>query len=1282
MIFYLNFNRGENEMNYNIKETKTELEKLGYDFWNRRVNAEYERIALNSEKINPTNYRQNMKWSLTEEQTLKIVNLCRDDHLLIYTFILTALKLVLHKFSQSEKFSLGLPQYLKGEISAENIFLLYGTSVNMDKPFKDELIKTKNDLLEMYAHQKTELHNRYKENQIYDSVNIFYCMRELHTSSQIGNILSLTNNELTLCMNKELNNLVLEFNYASEVTTDTVNALKNLMINTLDAITNQIQIPMSAIEVINAEEKELLNAFNATKTSYNKEMTIVQLFEEQVAKGPDRIATVCKNESLTYTTLNQKANSLAKILKEKGVGRDVIVGIMTERSLEMIVGILGVLKAGGAYLPIDPQYPPNRIKHIIEDSGIKTLCTQNKLLDLVEHNCEAIDLNDDTNYRRDFGNLDVELDRNSLAYVIYTSGTTGNPKGVMLEHKGIVNLVNTFKDDLKINETKKILQFSSVSFDAFAWELYMTLLFGAQLVIPDQTTVRDPELLSKFIKYHHINVITVPPFVANELDLNNSEIELIVTAGSAAKKNMIERLSNKCRYINAYGPTECTICATLKEYDRDEEFNTITIGGPIANYKVCIVDKHNSLLPVGVVGELCIEGDGIARGYLNNDVLTQQKFVPSLLTAGEKMYKTGDLAKWRTDGSIQYLGRTDEQVKIRGYRIEKAEIENRLIEIEGMRQAIVIDKGDDDNKLLYAYYVSEVDYKEDELREEIKRYLPEYMIPSFFIQLTEIPLTPNGKVDISTLTDDVSTITGRGEYTAPQNKQEADMVQIWEHILGVRNIGTKDNFFDLGGNSLQAIKVSSSLREKNMLVSTSDIFIYQNIKDISDNYILRERSAEAGIESQAEEFVDSSNLGRFIPESRRVVNGKYEQFTKEILKGKIVRQYQAAEIQKISQAIGLTKSATKVEFTSAVDKQRLETVVLTLINKEGLLRTTIVGDDAQMSLCEYEPISNMELPYVDLSHIQSDFPTGVLRDIVEDITDRVYSRSLFNSSNVPYSFVLVKHSNKHYTLYLFVNHLIFDGMSSEVVRNFILKGYFTNEFDDIGRESFHDYTKEIKKGPIDINEKEVISTFRLKKFSDASIEYHKNLKSVQKNLRFTKIEFDLEPEISSNHDLAWEFAFNKFVSIYRQNVNVDVLPINILNMSRRVGRKNYFTAVGEFIDIVPYVCEESEARLENVQEYIHKANHNGINFVTLFGDKDLSSNYNGIHMLMEEAKFLSADLPVFNYLGMYEADFNLEKLYDLQEESHHKGTGSYQRGANCYIVGSKLIMFIDIAENK
>ncbi|WP_425341227.1 amino acid adenylation domain-containing protein [Brevibacillus borstelensis] len=597
-----------------------------------------------------------------------------------------------------------------------------------------------------------------------------------------------------------------------------------------------------------------LLAFICTETDYPRDKTIHQLFEEQVERTPDRVALVFENVRLTYRQLNVKANQLARILQEKGVHRDQVVGIMVERSSEMVIGILAVLKAGGAYLPIDVEYPLDRIEYILQDSQTKVVLTQKHLVDLVlgaGFKDSLVLLDEQTSSSQPKTNLDVDSKPDDLAYVIYTSGTTGKPKGTLLEHKGIANVIPFYQKILEITSEDRIGQFASISFDASVSEFFMALFTGASLHIIPKDTINDLPRFEEYMNQHAITIITLPPtYLVHLAPERITTLRKLITAGSATSVPLIDRWKDRVTYINAYGPTEASICATAWVATSDEpHYRLVPIGKPIQNTKIYIVDEQLAPQPIGEAGELCISGVGLARGYWNRPDLTAEKFVDNPFEPGKKMYRTGDLARWLPDGNIQFLGRSDDQVKIRGHRIELGEIEKVLVKHERIKEAAVVAREDHlGQQCLCAYFVPTAPVTSAELREFATRELPVYMIPAHFVKLDKMPLTPNDKVDRKALPEPDPTQTEH-EYEAPQNPTQEILATIWQDVLGVKRVGIRDSFFALGGDSIKAIQVAARLHAHQLKVETRFLLKYPTIEQVAPYVTHIGRKSEQGIVS-------------------------------------------------------------------------------------------------------------------------------------------------------------------------------------------------------------------------------------------------------------------------------------------------------------------------------------------------------------------------------------------------------------------------------------------------
>ena len=572
-----------------------------------------------------------------------------------------------------------------------------------------------------------------------------------------------------------------------------------------------------------AERRQILVEWNANERDYSA-ASITRGIEEQVRRTPQATALVFEDREMSFDELNRRANRLARHLRSLGVGPDTLVAVCVERSIEMVVGLLGVLKAGGAYVPIDPGYPRERQAYMLRDSGAPVLLTQAALAATVANAAAQVVLLDSgweeigRNSGEDFEN---EAGPEHLAYVIYTSGSTGKPKGVLISRRALTNLLWSMREWLQLSERDRLLALATISFDIAGADLWLPLLTGAQMVLGSRETAADGRALCALIEQRDITFLQVTPstwrllFEAGWRGKSNLQA---VSTGEAMPAEVAARLVPAAGKVwNLYGPTETTIWST--GYEVREAAGTILIGRPVANTQCYILDAQGEPVPAGVTGELYIGGDGLARGYLNQPKLTDEKFVPNPFRgSGERMYRTGDLARYRNNGEIECLGRIDHQVKIRGYRIELGEIEAVLAEHPSVAQAVTIAREDAPGDIrLVAYLTARAQATIDvgELRELLRSRLPEYMVPSAFVVLEAVPLNPSGKVDRKALPAPESARPSQAAaYEPPRTETEARIAAIWKEVLRVDQVGKYDNFFDLGGHSLLLIKVQGALEQK------------------------------------------------------------------------------------------------------------------------------------------------------------------------------------------------------------------------------------------------------------------------------------------------------------------------------------------------------------------------------------------------------------------------------------------------------------------------------------
>jgi amino acid adenylation domain-containing protein len=798
---------------------------------------------------------------------------------------------------------------------------------------------------------------------------------------------------------------------------------------------------ISDIEIITEEEKnKILYDFNNTGADYPGDKTIHQLFEEQVERTPDSIAVVgvigqhlTYRAYMTYKELNKKSNQWAYELIEKGLKPNSIVGIMVGRSVEMIIGILGILKSGGAYLPIDPEYPENRIRFMLADSNANVLLTN--LPEGHRFNCQLsivnyqLSMSSQQAFLHHSSNQFINHHSGNLAYVIYTSGTTGWPKGVMVEHRNVVNLLTWFGKQYGLKNGIHVLQMNDYVFDPSVEQILGPLLHGSQVYLINRDQMLDKEYLRCFVEIFQINMINFVPKVLKELLIpREGRMKSLFTVISGADRldDMIKEalLQEGYQLFNHYGPTETTVEALTSKCSAHK----VNLGTPIANTRIYILDSQNHLQPVGVPGELYIGGDGVSRGYLNNPELTAEKYIEFNRSYRSNRsyisYRTGDLGRWLPDGTIEFLGRIDHQIKIRGFRVELGEIENCLLDHPFIKEAVVTTSNEgNEEKILCAYLVSEKILDTRELKEFLAHILPDYMIPSSFVQLDKIPLTSNGKVDKKALPSPDHFV---GEtYEAPRDEIEEKLADIWSEVLGVAqpSIGIDNIFFDLGGDSINAIQVVSRIyKELNILVSISQLFQSRTIRRLADYIRQMQKSTYLSIPlAEKKEYYPLSSAQKRIYILQQVEKGDmtYNMPSVMVLEGKL-------------------------------DKERLEETFRRLIERHESFNTSffmVEGTPVQRIHDKVE----FSIEYYDLASKRREHPKPIKAKEHEDIDP--LRRSVHHSSNPfieqichfirPFDLSnasllrvgLVKLEQEKHMLMVDMHHIISDGTSIKVLIN-------------------------------------------------------------------------------------------------------------------------------------------------------------------------------------------------------------------------------------------------------
>lgn len=860
-VQYKEFSTWQNEL------LKTDIIKKQEEFWLDYFKGELPLLNLPTDYTRPSTQSfegDTLSFELDGELLQLLKKTANKTGTTLFMLLLSAYNILLSKYSGQSDIIVGSPIAGRVQTELENVVGMFANTIAMrnnvdgNKTLGMFLSDVKENTIQVYENQlyqfdvlinKLNLNRDLSRNPLFDTM---FTMQNMNISERVVDGLSImpygmdnrtSKFDITVEVKEDDGKLIFIMEYCTRLfRKETIVRMAEHLKNIIKALTLNLDTPITEVSLLSdTEKRQILYEFNNTKADYPKNKTIHELFEEQVIQNPDFIAAICNSEEITYMELNTRANRIAEVLRDRGVQRDSLVAILVSRSLEMLAAILGVLKSGAAYLPLDPEYPEERLRFILEDSNAHILLANSNLNSGISFHGEGIDLAHGSINQKSGENLPNINNPKDLAYVLYTSGSTGKPKGVMICHDAVCNFMTGVTDKIRIEKGSSILALTTISFDIFVLETLLPLCHGLKVVIADEDHQKDPRMLRGLITGKNIDMLQMTPstlqILMNELKnlscFNN--VKQVMIGGEAFPETLLRELRKvyKGKIYNMYGPTETTVWSAIKDLTKD---SCVSIGGPIANTQILIMNGDN-LQPIGVAGEVCIGGDSLARGYLNRPELTKEKFVSSELVPGKRLYKTGDLAKWMPDGSIAFMGRIDNQVKIRGYRIELDEIEKCILKHNQINECVVIAQEDEfSNKQLICYYVSSEEITVSEIMQHIGRDLPDYMIPSIYVRLASIPLTPNGKVDRRALP---AAGTARpnidSEYKEANSEIEKKIAEIWKSILKCDQIGINDSFFQLGGNSILLVRMHEELEKYYPgKINVSKLFIHNTIAKLSE----------------------------------------------------------------------------------------------------------------------------------------------------------------------------------------------------------------------------------------------------------------------------------------------------------------------------------------------------------------------------------------------------------------------------------------------------------------
>lgn len=952
---------------------------------------------------------------------------------------LAAYLLMLGKSTYQDNVMAGLPMIVSSEYNEQYTSLLpIIMEIDNKENISDFLHNVQCEYNRIQENKQIDIDSEYNEITLQFLGKNIFTYQEVHEESmnsdwkeRVKKACLLWKTDIWLNVEKRKNNLQITMFYNMNLfRTEKISSLLEHYCLILSEVLNKRDITLGKITLATEqEERTITKIFNKEIKDNLDKKTIIEVFEEQVKLHYNKYALNYLDERLTYGQLNERANQVAAFLISGGIQSNEFVAIIAEKSIEMIVGIFGILKSGAAYVPIDPSYPTKRISYILEDCKARMIlyylnhyddtmfCSTEEYLKN-QKDVLAIDLYKNSKIEEKTKcDIKSSLQPNDLAYVIYTSGTTGKPKGVMIEQHSVVNLVEAYQEVYDMNSDDVLLQFASFAFDQSVWDIFGILLLGGTLCLTAEKMYLQRE---KFIQYLNKNRVSIaaltPAFIAEFEPQDFSTFRALESGGAEFKDDMMLRWLQYMRIFNTYGPTEATVNAITYECKKENCVEKIPIGKPIANVQAYILNQ-DVLCGIDMPGELCIAGEGVSRGYLNREELTERKFVHNPFGKG-KLYRTGDLAKWDQDGNICYLGRIDKQEKIRGYRIELGEIESVFRKISSVKECVVIVREDNfNNKELYAYYEAEVKIEIECIVKELRKYLPDYMIPSYIMQIDKIPLNLNGKLDVRKLP---MNIDKQNSYVPPKSKKEKMLCEIFQDVLQIEQVGITDNFFYLGGHSLRAARAVNRIQKELQIEFTPNaLFFYPTVQKMI-TYIEKSKS-----------------LFKEIP-----VIGRKEYYK---ISAPQDRLYILDQMYPGGTAYNLPVS---LEFHGRIDFNKLKEAVAKLVRRHEAFRTyfDIIDDKVVQRICDDVDVNidyNEEYCYSDRDKL------NVLKKFVKP----------FSLNQPPLLRVgLTKINEMEYLLLLDMHHIISDGMSFNVLYDDLSKLYNGEELSEL-RVQYKDYSE-------------------------------------------------------------------------------------------------------------------------------------------------------------------------------------------------------------------------------
>ncbi|WP_342026020.1 non-ribosomal peptide synthase/polyketide synthase [Cytobacillus pseudoceanisediminis] len=1056
-----------------------ELEKQ-LTFWKEQLGGTLPVLQLPADRARPSiqTFNGARYAEVIDDEIMEgVKKLSRQENTTLYMTFLAVFKVLLHKYTGLEDLLVGSPVANRGRLETEGLIGLFvntivlRTNLSKNQSFIEFLNRVRAVSLNAYAHQDlpfeklVEVLQPNRDMSYSPLFQVMFILNEPHSQTKTNKVMGFTLEKTGLHITPlEIDNNTAKYDLtiniderqpdgwvcALEYNTDlfeeqTIKLFMEHFIHLIKEVVKRPDQKISQMSLLTETEEDLLKKWNDTKTEDDLSTSFLELYQGQVEAKADEVAIVYGENSLSYRELDQKANQLAHHLMQYGAKPGCLVGICLDRSLEMVIGMLAILKAGAAYVPIDPSYPKQRVSYMVQQSGMQFLLTDSASLpELPQISAKVVFIDKEANQ---IASCSIKTPNSGvtpedLAYVIYTSGSTGNPKGVQIQHRALTNFMFSMKRILPVVKDDTFLSITSISFDISNLEIYLPLISGIKLVVADTREIRDPKALDTLFIKHGITMIQATPATFRmliESGWKNNTLKKVLCGGEAMSGELAKALLNQgVELWNMYGPTETTIWSTFERVESDER---ITIGHPIGNTELYILDDNYNKLPVGVPGELYIGGEGLALGYLNNPYLTEERFIPNPFSKeeGDRIYRTGDLVRYLSTGKVEYLGRIDDQVKVRGFRIELGEIEAVLEKYPEVKQAVVVLRKDHEENNQIVGYVTANSEKltVNDLLTHMRDFLPEYMIPSMVMLIDDMPLTPNGKVDRKGLPEpDVGTTSMDIEFIPPRDDIEENIAEIWRQVLHRIEVGVHDNFFALGGHSILVTQVLSRIQEIYQVEIPLRNFFARPTIEGNANFI------KSKVETvQVSNIATNPNLGELVKKVPASVAQK--------------RMWLLHHLDSNNQQ-GV--NSFTVYLQGKLDVQTFQLSINNFINRHESMRTLFSTEEGEIWQSVY---SHMEvaLQFYDLRGREEPYQYEIQQKMLQEVKGYV------DPVNGPlFKVLLLQKTNEEYLALFAVHQLIMDKGSFSVFLREVTEqydGYIRGELDTITATStqFSDFIR-------------------------------------------------------------------------------------------------------------------------------------------------------------------------------------------------------------------------------